>query len=50
LRLHQKGFDIIAELKLRSPSAGTLSDDGAGIEDRVIAYSSAGAAAVSVLT
>ncbi len=50
LRLDENGFDIIAELKLRSPSAGTLSDGGAGIEDRVIAYSSAGAAAVSVLT
>ncbi len=50
LRLHAGGFDIIAELKLRSPSAGTLSDDPPGIEERVRTYAAAGAAAVSVLT
>jgi indole-3-glycerol phosphate synthase len=50
LVLHADGFDIIAELKLRSPSAGTLSDDASGIEERVRTYARAGAAAVSVLT
>ena len=50
LHLHRGGFDLIAEVKLRSPAAGPL---GAGDEDlaaRVIAYARAGAAAVSVLT
>jgi indole-3-glycerol phosphate synthase len=44
------GFDLIAELKLRSPALGELgraTDDLAG---RVRAYAGAGAAAVSVLT
>jgi indole-3-glycerol phosphate synthase len=44
------GFDVIAELKLRSPAQGAL---GAATDDwrsRVRAYASAGAAAVSVLT
>jgi len=50
LVLHPGGFDIIAELKLRSPSAGTLSEDSSGIEDRVRTYAMGGAAAVSVLT
>jgi len=44
-------FDLIAELKLRSPAVGQLksasSEDVAG---RVTAYAEAGAAAVSVLT
>ena len=43
-------FDVIAELKLRSPAAGVL---GAASDDwlaRVIAYARGGAAAVSVLT
>jgi indole-3-glycerol phosphate synthase len=44
------GFDVIAELKLRSPAQGAL---GAATDDwlgRVRSYASAGAAAVSVLT
>jgi indole-3-glycerol phosphate synthase len=44
------GFDVIAELKLRSPAQGAL---GAATDDwrsRVRAYARAGAAAVSVLT
>lgn len=45
------GFDLIAELKLRSPAMGQLraaaSED---IATRVLAYADAGAAAVSVLT
>jgi indole-3-glycerol phosphate synthase len=50
LRLSSLGFDIIAELKLRSPAYGALgsqTDDWLG---RVESYARAGAAAVSVLT
>jgi indole-3-glycerol phosphate synthase len=50
LRLSGEGFDVIAEIKLRSPAAGALaqaSDDWLG---RAAAYARAGAAAVSVLT
>lgn len=51
LRLAAAGFDIIAELKLRSPAAGLLAAAGAAdLESRVEAYARAGAAAVSVLT
>ena len=51
LRLSPQGFDLIAEMKLRSPAIGALRD--ARDEDvtrRVLAYADAGAAAVSVLT
>jgi indole-3-glycerol phosphate synthase len=50
LRLSAGGFDVIAELKLRSPAAGVLggqTDDWLG---RISAYARGGAAAVSVLT
>jgi len=50
LRLSPSGFDVIAEIKLRSPAAGVLgaaSDDWLG---RATTYARAGAAAVSVLT
>jgi indole-3-glycerol phosphate synthase len=50
LRLSPAGFDVIAELKLRSPAAGVLggaTDDWLG---RIAAYARGGAAAVSVLT
>lgn len=50
LRLSTHGFDIIAELKLRSPAAGAL---GSRVDDwpgRVQSYARGGAAAVSVLT
>jgi len=43
-------FDVIAELKLRSPALGRLADSDADLVARVRAYASAGAAAVSVLT
>ena len=43
-------FDLIAELKLRSPAAGQLKSSGEDIAGRVTAYAKAGAAAVSVLT
>ena len=50
LRLTAGSFDLIAELKLRSPAAGRLGaadEDAAG---RAVVYAGAGAAAVSVLT
>ena len=50
LRLSAAGFDVIAELKLRSPAAGPLSDANQDWLGRVAAYARGGAAAVSVLT
>jgi indole-3-glycerol phosphate synthase len=50
LRLSPQGFDVIAELKLRSPAAGRLGDAGQDWLGRVAAYARGGAAAVSVLT
>jgi len=50
LRLSGTGFDVIAELKLRSPAAGILGSDAEDWLGRVAAYARAGAAAVSVLT
>lgn len=51
LSLAPAGFDVIAEVKLASPSAGMLA---AGGEEKVVGlareYAAAGAAAVSVLT
>jgi indole-3-glycerol phosphate synthase len=50
LKLSPEGFDLIAECKLHSPSAGDLSGHTANVEQRVAAYGQGGAAAVSVLT
>ncbi len=54
LKTSADGFDIIAEVKLRSPAEGALVQDEAGPEVRVIgqarSYSSSGAAAISALT
>lgn len=50
LRLSPEGFDVIAECKLRSPSAGDLSGHTVDIESRAKAYAHGGACAVSVLT
>lgn len=55
LALAKQGFDLIAELKLRSPAAGPLAAPGQGgsaeeVAARVQSYARAGAAAVSVLT
>jgi indole-3-glycerol phosphate synthase len=51
LVLSPQGFDLIAELKLRSPAVGQLrAAAGTNVADSVLAYAQAGAAAVSVLT
>jgi indole-3-glycerol phosphate synthase len=50
LRLDPRGFDLIAELKLRSPAAGRLRTADEDLSARVAAYARAGACAVSVLT
>lgn len=50
LRLSSAGFDVIAELKLRSPAAGVLRDSAEDWLVRVSEYARGGAAAVSVLT
>ena len=51
LQLSALGFDLIAELKLRSPALGALQQArGADISARVLDYALAGAAAISVLT
>ncbi len=50
LRLDPAGFDLIAELKLRSPAQGALRGPDEDVPGRVGAYARAGAAAVSVLT
>ena len=50
LKLSASGFDVIAELKLRSPAAGVLGDVSQDLTTRVLGYARAGAAAVSVLT
>jgi len=50
LILSPAGFDVIAELKLRSPAAGVLGDSGDDWLGRIAAYGRGGAAAVSVLT
>ncbi|HET9107643.1 MAG TPA: indole-3-glycerol-phosphate synthase [Steroidobacteraceae bacterium] len=50
LRLQPGRFELIAELKLRSPAAGQLKGPGEDVAARVASYAQAGAAAVSVLT
>jgi indole-3-glycerol phosphate synthase len=48
--LRLQGFDVIAELKLRSPAAGGLADASFDKGAQLAAYARGGAAAVSVLT
>jgi indole-3-glycerol phosphate synthase len=48
--LLMNGFDLIAEVKLRSPAAGRLKGDDEDVGARVMRYANAGAAAISVLT
>jgi indole-3-glycerol phosphate synthase len=50
LKLGTAGFDVIAELKLRSPAKGVLRASTEDLAARVRAYAQGGAAAVSVLT
>jgi indole-3-glycerol phosphate synthase len=50
LWLSPQGFDVIAEVKLRSPAVGQLKEGDEDITARVTSYARAGAAAVSVLT
>lgn len=47
---HGGRFEVIAELKLRSPAQGALSSADSDIGQRVADYAAAGAVAVSVLT
>lgn len=48
--LRLAGFDLIAEIKPRSPAEGRLADGDAELAGRAARYARAGAAAVSVLT
>lgn len=48
--LRLNGFDLIAEIKDRSPAEGPLADAGESRVDRAKQYASGGAAAISVLT
>jgi len=50
LTTHPERFDLIAELKLRSPAVGQLKAGTEDVAARVTTYARAGAAAVSVLT
>jgi indole-3-glycerol phosphate synthase len=50
LRLSPQGFDLIAEVKRRSPSAGTLAAGALKIAAQARNYVRGGAAALSVLT
>ena len=50
LRLEAAGFDLIAELKKRSPAEGQLDARLASVEEQAAAYAAGGAAALSVLT
>ena len=50
LHLSPKGFDLIAEVKKRSPSAGELANSKMSPVEQARHYSVAGAAAISVLT
>ena len=43
-------FDVIAELKLRSPAAGVLAEPQFDRDQQIGAYAAGGAAAISVLT
>ncbi|HEX5766371.1 MAG TPA: indole-3-glycerol-phosphate synthase [Woeseiaceae bacterium] len=45
-----RGFDLVAEIKMRSPSEGQLSREHAGNAERALQYAEGGAAAISVLT
>ena len=48
--LRLSAFDVIAEIKERSPAEGDLSQGGVGRSSRARSYAAGGAAAISVLT
>jgi indole-3-glycerol phosphate synthase len=50
LKLSPAGFDLIAEVKRRSPAVGQLDSHGEDVGARANDYAIAGAAAISVLT
>ena len=50
LRLSPQGFDLIAEVKRRSPAAGALAGKALRITEQARSYARGGAAALSVLT
>jgi indole-3-glycerol phosphate synthase len=50
LRLSTRGFDVIAEIKRRSPSAGALASAELSVTAQARAYVAGGACALSVLT
>jgi indole-3-glycerol phosphate synthase len=50
LNLSTQGFDLIAEVKRRSPSMGVLADDALSPVEQARRYADAGAATISVLT
>jgi indole-3-glycerol phosphate synthase len=50
LLLSKERFDLLAEVKMRSPAVGQLGKAGEDIVARVRSYAQAGTAAVSVLT
>ena len=50
LQLESKGFDLIAEIKKRSPAEGQLDADLGSPTEQSAAYLQGGAAALSVLT
>jgi indole-3-glycerol phosphate synthase len=50
LRPSAAGFDLIAEIKRQSPSAGVLERGPISVAARAVSYAKGGAAAVSVLT
>jgi indole-3-glycerol phosphate synthase len=50
LRLSPQGFDVIAEVKRRSPAAGSLAGKSLRITEQARSYARGGAAALSVLT
>jgi len=50
LKLSSSGFDLIAEVKRRSPAVGQLDSRGEEVGARANDYALAGAAAISVLT
>lgn len=48
--LRLNGFDLIAEIKNRSPAEGLLANEGESRVDRAVTYANGGATAISVLT